>query len=393
MIPARRERFNRQFSADRYRAFLSRVYGRTGGPIEFRLSETPCFFPAALMDRLSAAALSMVSDLLGNQAFRTAADDVVPATFRLAHGEDRPSFVQVDFGLVETASGLEGRLVELQAFPSLYALQPVVAEAYTETWHLDGLGAYLGGLNSDEYVSICRRVIVGHHDPSEVVLMEVDPQHQKTLPDFILTEKTWGVRTVDVRDVECEGRRLFYRRDGRRTRIARIYNRVIPDDLARRGAALPFDYRDDLDVEWTGGPDWFFRISKFSIPWLRHPWVPETHYLDQLPELPRDRDNWLLKPLFSFAGGGIIFGPSDAEIDAIPPAQKRHFVLQRRVAFTPVIHTPHGATQAEIRIMLIDDAGAYRPLIALVRMGRGKMMGVDHNKGLAWVGASAALVE
>jgi len=223
--------------------------------------------------------------------------------------------------------------------------------------------------------------------------MEVDPQHQKTLPDFILTEKTWGVRTVDVRDVECEGRRLFYRRDGRRTRIARIYNRVIPDDLARRGAALPFDYRDDLDVEWTGGPDWFFRISKFSIPWLRHPWVPETQYLDQVPELPRDRDNWLLKPLFSFAGGGIIFGPSDAEIDAIPPAQKRHFVLQRRVAFTPVIHTPHGATQAEIRIMLIDDAGAYRPLIALVRMGRGKMMGVDHNKGLAWVGASAALVE
>ena len=161
----------------------------------------------------------------------------------------------------------------------------------------------------------------------------------------------------------------------------------------KSGATLAFDYRDDLDVEWTGGPDWFFRISKFSIPWLRHPWVPETHFLDDAARAAADRDDWLLKPLFSFAGGGIIFAPTDADIAAIPRDQRHHYILQRRVAFTPVINTPHGATQAEIRIMLIDDGGVYRPLIPLIRMGRGKMMGVDHNKGLAWVGASAAFME
>jgi hypothetical protein len=281
--------------------------------------------------------------------------------------------------------------VELQAFPSLYALQPILAEAYTQTWTLDGLTPFLGGLDAERYSRICRRVIVGDHDPSEVVLMEIDPLRQKTLPDFAATEQAWGVRPVDVREVTRDRRHLFFVRDGRRTRIARIYNRVIPDDLARSGATLAFDYRDDLDVEWTGGHDWFFRLSKFSIPWLRHPWVPETHYLDQLPEVPEDRDNWLLKPLFSFAGTGIIFAPTRADLAAIPHDQRRHYILQRRVAFTPVIETPHGATQAEIRIMLIDDGGTYRPVIPLVRMGRGKMMGVDHNRDLEWVGGTAGL--
>ncbi len=222
--------------------------------------------------------------------------------------------------------------------------------------------------------------------------MEIDPVHQKTRPDFAATEQLWGVRAVDVREVIREGRRLFYDRDGVRTPIARVYNRVIPDDLERLPITLPFDYRDDLDVEWTGSPDWFFQVSKFSIPFLRHPWVPRTFFLHEITRLPDDRDNWLLKPLFSYAGGGIIFAPTDADIAAIPETERHLYVLQERVAFTPVIETPHGPTQAELRLMLVRDAGAYRLVLPLVRMGRGRMMGVDHNKGLAWVGASAAMI-
>jgi hypothetical protein len=222
--------------------------------------------------------------------------------------------------------------------------------------------------------------------------MEIEPWRQKTLPDFTVTEATWGIRAVDTREVIREGRRLFYRRDGQLTPIARIYNRVIPDELERSGATMPFDYRDDLDVEWIGGPDWFFRISKFSLPWLKHPWVPETHFLSEVTEMPAHRDEWLLKPLFSFAGGGIIFSPTDNDVAAIPLNQRHLYVLQRRVAFTPVIRTPDGDTQAELRIMMVREGGAYRAVIPLVRMGRGKMMGVDHNKGLQFVGAAAGLI-
>ena len=238
-----------------------------------------------------------------------------------------------------------------------------------------------------------RDVLVGPHDPVNVVLMEIEPHRQKTRPDFLVTEQTWGIRAVDTTEIIKDGRRLFYTRDGVLTPIHRIYNRVIPDELERSGAPMPFDYRDELDVEWIGGPDWFFRISKFSIPRLRHPWVPKTMFLSDVTEMPADRDNWLLKPLFSFAGGGIMFSPTDADIAAIPTDQRHLYVLQERVAFTPVIETPAGPTQAELRIMMVRDGDGYRAVLPLVRMGRGKMMGVDHNRGMAFVGAAAAIIE
>jgi len=206
-----------------------------------------------------------------------------------------------------------------------------------------------------------------------------------------MTEKLWGVRAIDTSEVVQRGRALFYRRDGQETPIRRVYNRVIPDELERKNIPLPFDYRDDLDVEWTGHPEWFFRISKFSIPYLRHPSVPRTWFLNEVDGLPAPRERLLLKPLFSFAGGGIVFAPTDDELTAIPARDRSNFILQERIDFVPVIETPSGPTQAEIRMMYVW-TDRLRPVLPLVRMGRGKMMGVDHNKGLRWVGASAGLV-
>jgi hypothetical protein len=206
-----------------------------------------------------------------------------------------------------------------------------------------------------------------------------------------MTEELWGVRAIDIGDVTREGRGLWYRRDGKRTPIKRVYNRVIPDELVRKGLTIPFDYRDDLDVEWTGHPEWFFRVSKFSIPWLRHPSVPRTWFLHQVDQLPAPRENLLLKPLFSFAGGGIIFAPSDEQLAAIPQDRRDQYILQERIAFEPIIDTPHGKTQAEIRLMYVW-TDQLRAVLLLLRMGRGKMMGVDHNKGMRWVGASAGFL-
>jgi hypothetical protein len=393
MIPRFRERFNRDFTPDRYAAFLAELEARVGVPIEFRISETPCFFPSSLIATLVEAARALVTQLLDNAEYRAAADAVVPERFRLRGREALPTFLQVDFGLVEGAQGLEGRLVELQAFPSLYGFQMLLAEVSRERYGFMELTPYIGGLDRDGYRRLVGRALLGGHEPDEVVLLEIEPHRQKTRPDFAVTEQVWGVRAVDVGEIEQQGRRLFVRRDGRLCPVARIYNRVIPDEVERKGLSLPFDLESDLDVEWAGGPDWYFRISKFSIPWLRHPWVPETRYLNDVAVLPDDRAEWLLKPLFSFAGSGIVFSPTDADVRAIPPDDRRHYILQRRVAFTPVIQTPHGPTQAEVRIMMVRDGSTYRAVLPLVRMGRGRMMGVDHNKGLAWVGSSAALMD
>ncbi|HYN10445.1 MAG TPA: hypothetical protein VES67_23860 [Vicinamibacterales bacterium] len=392
MIQSHRRRFNREFSSERYAAFVSELEQRCGGPIDFRLSETPCFMPASLMSRLAGAAHELLGQLLHCPDYRAAAD-AVAAAFRLSASEPLPTFAQVDFGLIQTPSGIEGRLVELQAFPSLYGFQVRLGELSRERYGFRELTPYLDGLDEESYVRAVGQVIVGAHDPAEVVLLEIDPEHQKTRPDFAATEQLWGVRAVDVSEIEQRGRRLYAKRDGRLTPVSRIYNRVIPDELVRRGLTLPFDPTSDLDVEWAGGPDWFFRISKFSIPWLRHPWVPSTHYLDELSTLPDDRENWVLKPLFSFAGGGILFAPTDADIAAIPESARHDYILQERVRFTPLIDTPHGPTQVELRIMMIREGEKYRAVLPLARMGRGRMMGVDHNKELSWVGAAAVLID
>ncbi|MEO7157784.1 MAG: hypothetical protein ABI039_09495, partial [Vicinamibacterales bacterium] len=255
------------------------------------------------------------------------------------------------------------------------------------------LGLFLDNLDAAQYDPLVGTAIVGDNDPAEVVLMEIEPRRQKTWPDFIVTEQKWGVRAIDVSEVSREGRRLYYDRDGKRTQIKRIYNRVIPDELERKQIELPFGYGDDLDVTWAGHPAWYFRISKYSIPFLRHPSVPETRFLDGLDSLPTDRERYLLKPLFSFAGGGIIFAPTDAQIAAIPISERKNYILQERINFTPLIETPEGPAQAEIRIMYVHDGTRLRPVLPLLRMGRGKMMGVDHNKGLRWVGASAGLID
>ena len=279
----------------------------------------------------------------------------MPERYRGHGAEALPTFAQVDFGLVrDDAGNIAPKLVELQAFASLYGFQLAMAEAYRDAFELpSSLQPYLDGLTHDRYYELAANAIVGDNDPAEVVLMEIEPRRQKTWPDFVVTEQMWGVRAIDTSEVKREGRRLYYRRDGRMTQIKRIYNRVIPDELERKRIQLPFGYGDDLELTWAGHPAWYFRLSKFSIPWLSHPSVPETRFLDGIEQLPVDRDRYLLKPLFSFAGGGIIFAPTDAQIAAIPHDERKNYILQERIAFEPVIETPEGPTQAEIRIMYL----------------------------------------
>ncbi|HEX6164967.1 MAG TPA: hypothetical protein VFZ31_16485 [Vicinamibacterales bacterium] len=402
MIPSLRQAFNASWTEEQYRDLVRRLELRTGATLGFPISETPCFFPRSLMDSLAAAGLDLVNQILDNPETMAAANAAVPERFRAStafgtgglDGEALPTFLQVDFGLVRAADGsIQPKLVELQAFASLYGFQVAMAEAYRDAFSLPAsLSVYLDGLDEAAYHAIVKDAIVANHDPNEVVLMEIDPRTQKTWPDFVVTEQMWGVRAVDISEVRREGRRLYYRRDGKATQIKRIYNRVIPDELERKHLQLPFGYGDELDVQWAGHPAWYFRISKFSIPFLRHPSVPETRFLDGIESLPTDRENYLLKPLFSFAGGGIVFAPTDAQIAAIPMRERKNYILQERINFTPVIETPEGPAQAEIRIMYVRAGSRLRPVLPLLRMGRGKMMGVDHNKNLEWVGASGALI-
>ena len=402
MIPSLRRQFNQQFTPEKYQQFVKHIDQVCGTHVQFRLSETPCFFPKELIDRMARDGEALIRQLVENPEYRKKSDEAVPAEFHVPNQAPHPMFVQVDFGLVRDSAGeLNPKLVELQAFPSLYAYQGPLAQAYIDVYGMNpassfGLPAsgrlkyFLSGLESDSYRNLLGRAIVGSHDPENVILMEIDPLHQKTLPDFLLTEKMLGVHTVDIADIRKEGSRLYYERSGKRIPIKRIYNRAIADELERKNVKLAFDWREDLVVEWAGHPNWYFRISKFSIPYLKHPSVPKTWFLDQLTEIPADLENYALKPLYSFAGLGVVIAPKKEDIIAIPAEKRPYYILQERLSFEPVIETPFGGTKAEVRVMYIwlDE---LQPVLTIIRMGRGLMMGVDHNKNMKWVGASAGL--
>lgn len=414
MIPSLRKQFNDGFTPEKYRAFLRRVDEVCGTHVQFRLSETPCFFPKPLIERMARDGAELIRQLVDSPEYRKKSDQAVPAEFKVPNEAPHPMFVQVDFGLVRGADGdLHPKLVELQAFPSLYAYQGPLAETYIDVYGLRApewlpgksrflaslgmttpkaesaeLKYFLGGLNADSYRDLLRRAIVGSPDPENVILMEIDPLHQKTLPDFLLTEKMLGVRAVDIVEIKKEGSRLYYERGGKRIPIQRIYNRAIVDELQRKNVKLNFDWRDDLDVEWAGHPNWYFRISKFSIPYLKHESVPKTWFLDRLAMIPDDLENYALKPLYSFAGLGVVIAPKKEEIAAIPAEKRPYYILQERMNFAPVIETPFGGTKAEVRVMYIW-LEELTPVLTIIRMGRGLMMGVDHNKNMEWVGASA----
>ena len=392
MIPSFRQRFNANFTPEKYQTLLKTMEERCGTAVQFRLSETPCFFPESLLNGMAEDGKELVLQLVDNPGYRAKSSESIPPQFNMPNEAPHPMFVQVDFGLVRDQQGeLQPKLVELQAFPSLYGYQTVLAQTYIDVFGLDRKLKYLlGGLDYKSYATLLRRAVIGDHDPENVILLEIDPLHQKTLPDFLVTEKMLGIKTVCITKVKKEGHRLYYKDQGQRIPIHRIYNRAIVDELERKGVQLNFDFRDDLDVSWAGHPNWYFRISKYSIPYLHHESVPKTWFLDKLDRVPDDLENYALKPLYSFAGLGVVIGPSPQDLAAIPADKRSQYILQERLQFEPVIETPHGATKAEIRIMYIwlDE---MRPVMTIIRMGRGLQMGVDHNRNLEWVGSSAGL--
>jgi hypothetical protein len=403
MIPSLRQRFNGGFTPEKYQNFLRRIDEACGTHVQFRLSETPCFFPAELLQRMADDGKVLIRQLVDSPEYRARSDSSIPEEYKVPNEPPHPMFVQVDFGLVRDASGeLQPKLVELQAFPSLYAYQVTLAQSYIDVYGLQDMAAsgsrppaselkyFLSGLNEASYRELLRTAIVGDHDPENVILMEIDPEVQKTLPDFRMTEKMLGVRTIDVAAIKQQGNQLYYERSGGQVPIRRIYNRAIVDELQRKNVKLGFDWRDDLDVEWAGHPNWYFRISKFSIPYLQHESVPKTWFLDRLEHVPEDLQNYALKPLYSFAGLGVVIAPTKEDIAAIPMEKRGEYILQERLHFEPIIETPFGGTKAEVRVMYIW-LEKLQAVLTIIRMGRGLMMGVDHNKNMEWVGASAGL--
>ena len=401
MDPRLRPIFNEHYSDALAARMLALMDERLARPrFGFRLAETPLLLTPALRDRCAATAREILEQISKPEVIG-ACQAAIPERYRTPRPDPLPHFLAVDLALVRGASGdIEPRLIELQGFSSLYGMTYVQSRVWSELLaEMPGMPraftALFSGLDEERYLELLRVTIVADAAPEEVILLDLDPQTQKTVPDFHATARFLGVRSVCVSELKREGRRLFAPMpDGRMVPVRRILHRVVFDELERRNVPMCFDYRDDLDVVWAAHPIWYWVWSKYTLPFLRHPAAPRTWRLSEMDRLPDDLQNYILKPIFSFAGRGVVVDLDRAAIEAIAPEERAHYLLQEKVEYAPALIAPDGSgVKAEIRMMFLRPEGAYDMTLAinLARLSRGKMHGVDHNKGLAWVGSSVAL--
>jgi hypothetical protein len=393
MIPSLRGAYNAAFTDERYREYQRRLEERGGMEIPFRLAESPVFLPPELRDEMVEASLEIFRQLSTREALERS-KAAVPPEFDVPGCDPLPTFAVTDFAITRDSDGrLAPKLIELQAFPTLYAFQVAQCEEIAR-FCPDGeqLDWYLSGLDADGYRRIVGEAILSGLPANEVVLLDLDPPHQKTAIDFAFTEQFWGVRAIDPSQIEKRTRELWYSNNGKKTRIRRIYNRLIFDELEATGAKLPFDITSRIDVSWAGHPNWYFRWSKHCLPELRHPTVPEARFLSDFASPPKDLENWVLKPLFSFAGSGVKVDVTAADLAAVPPEQRAHTLLMRKIDYAPAIETTDGNfSKVEVRVMFVWKEEQPFPVTTLARLSQGKMMGVNYNKDKTWVGSSANL--
>jgi hypothetical protein len=393
MDPYFRDRFNSQFTSEIYERYTRDLSSRLNCTFEFRLAESPVFLPDDFRTRVTTAAREILGQLQQNiDPMRRA----IPAQWNTPGIDALPNFTQIDFAVVRNKDGtLVPKLIELQGFPSLTSLQVIQRDAWNDVLHsMPGLdrdwSCWFSQLDRAAFLDLARRTITGDHDPAEVILMDLDPPRQKTYPDFAATKLLFGVEAADPRTLTKRGKQLFRGN----TRVRRIYNRVVFDELISKGIELPFHYREELDVEWSPHPNWYWVWSKYSLPFLDHPAVPKATFLSNLEGIPDDLSPFVLKPLFSFAGGGVNVDPSRADIEAIPESGRAGWCLQEKIEYEQALKAADGGgVKVEIRMMFLRPDDQAEPLLAqnLVRLSRGKMLGVDFNKDFTWVGSSIAL--
>ncbi|MFI5263355.1 MAG: hypothetical protein ACHQM6_02440 [Candidatus Kapaibacterium sp.] len=399
MVPGLRKEFNSKFSQEKYRRQISDLEHRCGCNIEFRIAETPLFLTRGMASKAGKLAEEILIRAASPE-LQEIGKKAIPDNYNVADETPLPLFAAVDFAITGSRENPEFKLIELQGFPSLYHYQSVFSESMREIYGLpqDLNGLIDPSLGVKQYHDILKQAILGDCDPHETVLLEIDPMNQKTKCDFILARKHLGIHIVDICSVISQGNELFHPdHEGNLIRIKRIYNRAIADELIRKNITLRFDIAESYDVQWAGHPNWYFRISKVLLPHLvgTNDAVPKAWYISDADHKHLDLSQFVLKPLYSFAGLGVNVSPTLSDIEAIPETDRDKWLLQEKVDYADIITTPDGnAVRGELRVMLIWPEGGKAPqaLHTLVRLTRGKMVGVDYNKGLDWVGSSCALV-
>ncbi len=395
MIKELRQQFNSNFTKEKYEDYINQIEALHPGSLDFRNAETPIFIPKDFTKKMLDACEDII-DVIVDEKFIALTERGIPNDIKIPNQKSHSHFIAFDFGICQNESGqLKPQLIEMQGFPTLFAFQAFHSEITARYSNLpDTFSAYLNGYNKETYLQLFKEIVVGDLNPENVILLEIFPEEQKTRIDFYCTEKVLGIKTVCLTKLIADGNKLYYDNNGIKTEVKRIYNRLIFDDLQKQeGLGKIIDLTKNYEVEWVPHPNWFYRISKFTLPFINNTYVPKTYFLNELKQVPVDLENYVLKPLFSFAGMGVVIDVTKEDIDNVKDPE--NWILQQKVTYADVIETHDVPAKAEIRLFYFWKDGWARPKAVhnLSRLSKGKMIGTRYNKNKEWVGGAVAFFE
>jgi len=395
MIDQYRQLFNSQFTDKKYQEFKDDIASDFDYEPTFRMGETPFFVSNELKAQILEGCNEVIQ-FIQKKDFKELTNKSLELNKKVPNEDDYTTFLAIDFGICEENGAVIPKLIEVQGFPSLFNYQVNLYDKFKNHYpFISNLTPFITDISTEEYYHILDEVICNNHPKENVILLEIEPEKQNTKIDFYYCRRDIGIPIVCITDLIKKNKQLFYKNEqGEEILVKRIYNRVIFDELdLRTDLKLNFQFTDELDVEWAGHPNWFFRISKFILPMLKGKYFIETTLLNDLNEIPEDLENYVLKPLFSFSGSGVIFNVKKEDIEAV--VEKELYILQKKVNYIPILQSPDGKVKVEVRVLCVWKKGDAAPtlLCNLARMSRGEMIGVKFNKDKDWVGGTLALFE
>ena len=408
MIASIRQKFNTAFTEEVYQNYLAALNTPFPGALDFSVAETPIFIDKVFIQKVLSTG-DYVNQVIQSDRFNSITEPSLKNIPHFPNETALPQCIVMDFAIaINEQNELVPALIELQGFPSLFAYEVLQDECIRKTYTIPaGYSPYLNGYTKEKYMHHLETILKGDilidkdldtlkNSHKHTVLLEILPHQQKTRIDFYCTEKYFNIPIVCITEIFVEGNNLFYERAGQKIKIDRIYNRIVLDELKNqtkeiqdKGALL----ESKLDIEWVTHPHHFFRISKYLLPFLKHTYIPKTQFVDQLKVIPTALDKYILKPLFSFAGQGVIIDISAEDISNIKDPSG--WILQEKVEYANCIETPTGPAKAELRLYYFwdEDKKEYIATMNLSRLSKGKMIGVNYNKTATWVGGSLAYFE
>jgi hypothetical protein len=393
MIDHLRKQFNANFSENQYRLFLNTLEQSCGIKPAFRVAETPVFIDRSFKDKMLETCENIIDFILDDN-FKNLTDKSIPKEYHLPDENEKPEMIVFDFGICRNSNNeLEPQLIEMQGFPSVYGLQLMINDVMKSTYHLpENLSSFLNGYNKTTYIQLLREIIFSNINPENVILLEIEPEKQKTKIDFYCLEKLLGIKTICLKEIISEENDLYYFNNNQKIKIERIFNRIVFDDLKNSDLSKCIDLKQPYNVEWCPHPNWFYRISKYTLPFLDDPHIPKTYFLNEITQ-PLNLQEFVLKPLFSYAGMGVKIDVNQEDIDAI--LDPENWILQQKVTYADIIETPDGNAKAEIRLFYFWKKEWKRPIAVhnLARLSKGKMIGTRYNEDKNWVGGSIAYFE